>query len=213
MSPATYLCDPNWTTPAQLADLVDPVLQVKLQGMIVVPMDRDEVNMTALALVEKLAQPVVAGIRDCRCAKLYLACIRLHIRLPCCYRRFGGHVCLVWTVGLVETQQMLGSSLHPVASVVMPLLGVIALGAPEHGYKLGKGLFLVCRAIPVVLPVNLGLVAFKSSPKVIDGNAVIGSEAAFRRFGGGGCRQQQRCCYKRAEVGHFEHFGTKPVLL
>lgn len=94
----------------------------------------------------------------------------------------------------------------------MPLLSVIALGAPEHGYEFGKGLFLVCRAIPVVLPGNLGLVAFKNSPKVVDGNAVISGEAAFRRFGAGGCRQQQRCCYKRAEVEHGEYLGMMPVI-
>lgn len=170
-------------------------------------MNGNKVNVAAFALIEKLVKPVIAAIGDGRGTKFYLASKRLHMLLPTCHCFAGRKSSLAWMVWLVETEEVLASLFDPVDSIAVPPVGVVALRAPEHRNEFSKGLLGICSAVPVIMPVNLGIVAFEAATKLCDGDIVICGQTALWR-GGGSCRQQQGRSHNRTEVKHRECFVT-----
>lgn len=165
-----------------------------LVGGTAVPVDGDEINVAALALVEELLQPVEAGGRDGGRSELGVALEGLHVLSPAVHGIVGGHVRLVITVGLIEGQKMATAALvDPVPGIVEPLAGVVVLGAPEHGHVLGKVGLLVRVAVPVVLPVDLGLVAEPASAKLPDGHSVVGGKTTLGPRVGRGSGKHESC--------------------
>lgn len=145
-----------------------------------VPVHGDKVNVAAAALVQEALQPAEAGGGDGRGAELGAALEGLHVLAPCVDGVADVQAGLVAAVGLVEAEQVAAAAAEPVVGIVEPLVGVVALRAPEHGHVLGKVLLLVGRAVPVVLPVDLRLVAQPAAAKLPHRDAVVGGEAALR---------------------------------
>lgn len=148
----TYLGDPNLATAGNAANAVDPVLKVKLERVVVVPVNGNEVDVAVTALLEELLDPVETTVGHSGSTQLSMTGERLHVLVPGVDGIANLHVSLVRTVGLVKRQQVTSAAVvDPVPGVVEPLASVVVLSTPEHGDVLGKVGLLVRRAIPVVL--------------------------------------------------------------
>ena len=206
VSSCTYLSNPDGTSTGHGADLVDVVLKVMLVRGAAVPVHGDKVNVAAAALVQEALQPVEAGGGDGRGAELRVAAEGLHVLTPGVDGVADRQVRLVGAVGLVEGEQVAAAAIvEPVVGIVEPLVGVVALRAPEHRHVLGKVLLLVRRAVPVVLPVDLGLVAQPAAAKLPDRDVVVGGEAALRPRVRGGLAGEQGAGDNRSN--EREHFA------
>lgn len=205
----SYLRNPEGAATTKSADFIHPVLKVELKTVVVVPMHRNKVNVAPRALVQELAKPIIASIRDSWCTQLGMANKGLHVLPPSVHSLAWCHVGLIWPIRLVEAQKMARSAVvQPVPGIVKPLVSMVALCTPQHGHKLGKGLFLVRGAVPVVLPVDLRLVAQPFAAKLPNWDTIVCRQTPFWP-GIGNCYAVQRHSNCSSSKGaHLKIDGT-----
>ena len=105
---------------------------------IAIPMDGDEIDLTARARGHEFLQPVESGVAATvahgRRADLDLVAEFLHV-VPSAGGFFGAHVGLGAEVGLVEAEDVGRAVGDGLVDVGLPVREVVRVGAPEHGHE------------------------------------------------------------------------------
>lgn len=99
-------------------------------------MDRDEIDGAGRTSDEELFEPDEAAVGDGRGGELGTAGEGLQVGLMAGGGGGGAEVRLGGEVGLVEGEEVLGAGGDGGGSGALPVVGVLGLRAPEHGYVL-----------------------------------------------------------------------------